>query len=85
MRGQPVGLRDSSRGLSAAIPPDRRQIFVDPERVTEFGLAPPPGCETLIDQFRGLSAAIPPDRRQIFVDPERVTEFGLAPPPGCET
>jgi hypothetical protein len=38
--GQPVGLRDSSRGLSVAIPPDQRQLYFDPERVIELGWHP---------------------------------------------
>jgi hypothetical protein len=57
---QPVGLRDSSRGVEHSDTPRiRRQLYFDPGRVTELGWHPF-RCESLIDRFRGAALRFDP-------------------------
>src|SRR5687768_14577959 len=58
--GQPEGLRESSRGLSAArYPRDRVSIILDPERVTEL-VWHPFRVPNLAPMFRGVYARCDP-------------------------
>ena len=59
--GQPEGLKESSRGLSAARYPRIRVFMIfDPERVTELVWAPFQGAEFYADFSGGLRFAATP-------------------------
>ena len=53
---QPVGLRDSSRGSSAAIPPDGKAICILTLKGSQISGGTLSGCESLIDRVPGVCA-----------------------------